>query len=140
MKNLSVYGPFATLKKIKGPLAYRKYKWPTRPSAKNPGNLIKSHDNILEFSLFGSSLLYLYDERIYEQLSIDEIINAYDLYTNIRQQDNTLSQITPDTAYWIVRELTSHCAALIFCPHCLFHYYSSLCQPIKMCCPFESQH
>ncbi|MEW8389527.1 MAG: hypothetical protein AB2660_18580 [Candidatus Thiodiazotropha sp.] len=124
-------------KEIVGARACRIYQWPTRPSAKNPGNLIKSQNHLLEFSLYGSALLYLYGDRIYEHLSIEEIINAYDLYTNIRiHRHPSLTQLTPDTAYWIVRELSSHCAFLRYCPQCCLYYYESSNQYIVDGCPF----
>jgi hypothetical protein len=88
-------------------------------------------------SLLASSMYYLYGERIYEELEMNEIIKAYDLYTNIRKSAGCVSQqISPDTAFWLVREFVGHYAFVPYCPSCNIRYYSSVEQKIKNACPF----
>lgn len=122
---------------IKGRLAYQIYKWPTRPSNKVPGKGITSNCHLIEMSLLASSMYYLYGERIYEDLEMDEIVLAWDLYTNIRKTAGYVSQqISPDTTYWLAREFICHYAFLPYCPTCDIRYYSSVEQKIKNACPF----
>lgn len=122
---------------IEGRLAYQIYKWPTRPANKVPGKGITSNSQLIEMSLLASSMYYLYGEKIYEELSMNEIVQAHDLYTNIRKQAGYVSQqISPDTTFWLAREFVSHYAFVPYCPSCNIRFYSSVDQKIKNACPF----
>jgi len=122
---------------IKGRLAYQIYDWPIRPAYRVPGKGITSNNHLIEMSLLASSMYYLFSDIIYEELNIDEIIKAYDLYTNVRKiAGNKYVQISPDTAYWLAREFLSHYAFVPYCPKCEIRYYSSVEQRIKNACPF----
>lgn len=122
---------------IKGKLAYQIAQWPTRPANKVPGKGITSNSHLIEMSLLASSMYYLYGDRVYEELDMNEIVQAYDLYTNIRKTAGNVSQqISPDTTYWLAREFVSHYACVPYCPSCDIRYYSSVEQKIKNACPF----
>lgn len=122
---------------IDGRMAYQISHWPIRPSNKIPGKGITSNAQLIEMSLLAASMYYLYKESVYEELSMNKILQAYDLYTNIRHSaGNVANQIAPDTAYWLGRELISHYAAIPYCPSCQIRYYSSVEQRIKNACPF----
>jgi hypothetical protein len=122
---------------IKGRLAHQIYKWPTRPANKVPGKSITSNSQLIEMSLLASSMLYLYGERIYKELEMNEILQAYDLYTNIRKTAGYESkQISPDTTFWLNREFLNHYAFVPYCHSCSIRYYSSVEQKIKNACPF----
>lgn len=122
---------------IRGRLAYQVFKWPTRPANKVPGKGITSNTHLIEMSLLASSMYYLFGERIYEELEMNEILQAFDLYTNVRRSAGNVSQqISPDTAYWLAREFVSHYAFVPYCPACNVRYYSSVEQKIKNACPF----
>lgn len=122
---------------IDGRLAFQINQWPTRPANKVPGKGITSNAQLIEMSLLASSMYYLYQERVYEELSMNEIIQAYDLYTNVRMSAGNISrQVSPDTAYWLGREMVNHYAFIPYCPACNIRYYSSVEQKIKNACPF----
>ncbi|MFC1337336.1 MAG: hypothetical protein G8D89_20830 [gamma proteobacterium symbiont of Clathrolucina costata] len=122
---------------MNGRLAFQTHKWPTRPANKVPGKGITSIAQLIEMSLLASSMYYLYGEKIYEELDMNEILHAYDLYTNVRKSAGEVSkQISPDTAYWLAREIMSHYASVPLCPQCGIRYYSSVEQKIKNSCPF----
>jgi len=122
---------------IRGRLAHQIHKWPTRPANKIPGKGITSNAQLIEMSLLASSMYYLYGERIYESLEMSEIVQAWDLYTNIRKTaGNVSTQVAPDTVYWLAREFVSHYAYVPYCPKCEVRYYSSVEQKIKNACPF----
>lgn len=122
---------------IEGRMAFQIFRWPTRPANKVPGKGIASNGQLVEMSLLAASMYYLYGERIYEELNMNEIVNAYDLYTDVRQTAGCVSQqISPDTAYWLAREFVSHYAFVPYCQNCEVRYYSSVEQKIKNACPF----
>ena len=122
---------------IKGRLAYQIYKWPTRPANWVPGKSITSNSQLIEMSILSSCMYYLYGEKIYEELDINEVVQAYDLYTNVRTTAGSVSQqISPDTAFWLAREFVSHYALVPYCDNCGVRYYSSVEQKIKNACPF----
>ncbi|MBX2808159.1 MAG: hypothetical protein KTR20_05950 [Cellvibrionaceae bacterium] len=122
---------------IKGRLAYQIYKWPTRPTNKVPGKGVTSNAHLIEMSLLAAAMYHLYGDKIYEQLEMKEIIEAYDLYTNIHKTAGGVArQISPDTAYWLAREFVSYYAVVPYCPNCKVRYYSSVEQKIKNACPF----
>ena len=117
-------------------LAHKEYNWPTKPNSRTPGISIRSTDQLVEMSILASCMVNLYDEKVYEGLVMQEVINAYDLYTNIRGYcDNTFRQITPNNAYWMAREFHNHYATIPYCEKCSIHYYSSIEQKISNGCP-----
>jgi len=117
--------------------AYKESNWPIKPVSRIPGKSISSNDQLIEMSLLASSMKYLYGERIYEGLLLNEVIKAFDLYTNMRSiMPNTIHQISPDNAYWMSREIFNHYATVPYCEACGIHYYSSIEQKIINGCPF----
>jgi len=120
-----------------GEFAHQAYKWPTRPANKVPGKGITSNLQLIEISLLTSSMYYLYGEKIYEELDMNEILHAYDLYTNLRRTAGEVApQISPDTTYWLAREIRSHYAFVPLCEDCGIRYYSAVEQKVKNACPF----
>ena len=121
---------------ITGRLAFQIFKWPTRPANRVPGRSILSKKNHIEVSLLANSMYYLYGDRIYSTLSIDEVVNSYDLYTNIRKSLRESSkQISPDSAYWISKEFSNGFSTIKYCNNCKINYYISEYQQLKKCCP-----
>lgn len=122
---------------IDGRLAHQVHQWPIRPSNKVPGKGVTSNAHLIEMSLLAASMHYLYGERVHEQLSMQEVLKAFDLYSNIRVSAGEVAQkISPDTAFYLARELVSHYAFIPYCPTCEIRYYSSVEQKIKNACPF----
>ncbi len=122
---------------IKGRFAHQIHKWPIRPLSRAPGKSITSNRSLTEMSLIAASMYYLYKERIYEELCINEVNHAYDLYTNMSAAAGSISQrVSPDTAWWLAREFVSHTACVPLCPKCKIRFYSSADQLIKNACPF----
>lgn len=122
---------------VRGRLAHQIHKWPTRPANRIPGKGITSNAQLIEMSLLASSFYYLYGDRIYESLEMSDIVQAFDLYTNIRKAAGEVStQVASDTMFFLAREFVSHCAYVPYCPKCDVRYYSSVEQKIKNACPF----
>lgn len=122
---------------IHGRLAHQIHKWPTQPANKIPGKGVTSNARLIEMSLLAASMYYLYGDRIYESLEMSEIVQAFDLYTNVRATaGNVSTQVATDTAFWLAREFVSHYAHVPYCPKCEIRYYSSVEQKIKNACPF----
>lgn len=138
--NLSPFGKKSierASERIEGPLAHQVHKWPVRPTNKIPGKGVVSNSQLIEMSILAASMYYLYNEKIYEDLSMNEVIDAYDLYTNLRKTSKEIApQISPDTAFWLSREFKSHFALVPLCERCGVRYYSSIEQKIKNACPF----
>lgn len=122
---------------LEGPLACEVEKWPTKPNYEVPGKSISSVAKLIEMSLLTASMYHLYGERIYENLTISEVTEAWDMYVNVRQAAGCVAnQITPDTAYFLSREFITHCAAAAYCPTCEVRYYTSSEQRVKNGCPY----
>jgi len=117
-------------------LAFQESDWPNRPSNLEPGKSINSKRILTEFSVLAGAMYYLYGDRVYDELNIAEIVSTYELYTNIRSIGHTNKQISPDTAYYMARELVEHKALIPYCPDCNVRYYSSVEQHLKNACPF----
>ncbi|MBT4193467.1 MAG: hypothetical protein HOB14_07165 [Gammaproteobacteria bacterium] len=118
-------------------LAHNSFDWPTKPVSRIPSRGITSNDQLIEVSILAASMYYLYEEKIYQGLTMNEVIQAFDLYTNIRElAENESIQISPDNAYWISREFYNHYSTVPYCEKCGVHYYSSIEQKIKNGCPF----
>lgn len=122
---------------IDSPWAYQQFGWPTRPANKIPGKALTSKAQLIEMSLLASAMYYLYGRRVYDSLTLWEVIEAYDLYTNLRKTaGQQATQISPDTAYWLACELSQEGAWVPYCQTCKIRYYSSVEQKIKNSCPF----
>lgn len=122
---------------IDSPWAFQQYGWPTRPANKIPGKALTSKAQLIEMSLLASSMYYLFGRKVYDSLTLWEIIEAYDLYTNMRKTAGQVApQISPDTAYWLACELQKEGAWVPYCQTCKIRYYSSVEQKIKNSCPF----
>ncbi len=122
---------------LDGRLAHQVGNWPTRPANLEPGKAISSTKQLLEISMMASSLYYLYADRVYEELTMEEILEAIDLYTNIRTPaESGAPQISPDTIFYLCRELIEHKALIPYCPSCEVRYYSSVEQRVRNACPF----
>lgn len=122
---------------MKSDYAYSRYKWPVRPSGKEPGKLVTSTERLIEMSLLVSCMYYLYGEKVYVELTMQEILHAQDLYTNIRESVNPAGeQLSPDTIFWVAKEIYNHNAIIPYCPRCEIRYYSSIEQRIKHACPY----
>jgi len=118
------------------PLAYKKYSWPNRPARVKPGQGVRSYNDLVEYSILGSVFNYLYGDKVFEGISLPEVINAYNMYSNIRRSSTVGRQISPDTAFYIARELYNHYASLPWCSNCDLVFYSSADQLIVNVCPF----
>ena len=122
---------------IDGRLAFQESQWPTRPSNRIPGKAVASNIQLIEISILATSMYYLFGDDVYQELSMNQILQAYDLYTNARDFAGNISkQVSPDTAFWLARELVCHCASIPYCPTCRIRYYSSIDQKMKCACPF----
>lgn len=122
---------------IDGRLAHQMHQWPTRPSNKVPGKGVTSNAHLIEMSLLAATMYYLYGDRVHKELTMQEVINAFDLYANIRETAGEVAKrVSPDTAFYLSRELVSHYAFIPYCPTCQVRYYSSVEQKIKNACPF----
>ena len=117
-------------------LAFQESGWPNRPSNLEPGKSVNSLRSLTEYSILAGVMYYLYGERVYDELTISEIVSAYELYTNIRSIGNKDKQISPDTAYYMARELVEHKVLIPYCPDCNIRYDSASEQHIKNACPF----
>lgn len=121
-------------------LAHQQHSWPVRPVVKIPGTSVRSNDYLIEMSLLSGAMYHLFGDEIYQELQMPQILEAYDLYTNIRKTAGNISnQISPDTAFWLVREFVSHSAFMAHCEPCSINYYSSVEQSIVNACPFCKQ-
>lgn len=125
---------------MEGKKAYEIFGWPVKPVIIKPGKGVVSNRMLIEYSVFVSCLWYLFGEEVYRGLNISNIVDAFSLYTNVRPRndDTTEStrQLSPDTIYYICRELASQEACIGYCEQCNIRYYASFDQRIKPACPY----
>ena len=115
---------------------FRKEKWTTTPKSKNPCKLIKTSKMLIDFSLFGGCLYYLYDQEKIENLSISDILKVFDLYTNLKQETGEVQLLSPDSAFWLCQEFANKTATMRRCHNCKSIYLKSCEQRVFYGCPF----
>ena len=146
--NLAALGESAVhrcINSMNQPLAFedKDTGWAKRPCREKPGQAVRSYEDLAEYSLLASIYHYLFEDKVYEGLTIYNVIQAYDFYSDMRgdseegiAKGTKSKKITPDSAYYISRELYEHNATIPFCKSCNPRFYSSAGQLLINVCPF----
>lgn len=110
--------------------------WPRKMPDVSPGVSITSRSVQFEYSLLAASMYSLYDKKVYEGLTLEELVEAYSLYTNLRLVSGSKEeQISPTQAHHVVKALKSWSALIPYCNKCDIRYFSVENQTIKPGCP-----
>lgn len=122
---------------MREPMYYDEVGLPRRVCARAEHSIVRNWNELKNISSLTACMFYVAKEKIYSGLGIEDVLQSYNLYTNLHKAgQNSQPQLDADAAFWLAREFTSMTACAPYCTSCDLRFYSGACQEVRNVCPY----